>query len=119
MIEDLPNFRPTSLPELPKAEMAIRYYDKAGKARVKGGKYLKSSQSYPVLFHPQLAHLRHHTKVLQEQTCLLVCVFVSLFCHVLSMCLVLGEPMVMIDLTSLQLKWDLVPCLGLGRPFLN
>lgn len=38
MIEDLPNFRPTSLPELPKAEMAIRYYDKAGKARVKGGK---------------------------------------------------------------------------------
>lgn len=50
-IEELTDFKPKSLPEAPEVQMVIKYVDGSGKRRVKGGADLKSSQSYPVLFH--------------------------------------------------------------------
>jgi len=52
MINELPQFQPTWLPEREEVQMAIKYQDHQGKARVKGGRDLKSSQSYPVPFLP-------------------------------------------------------------------
>ncbi len=52
MINELPQFQPAWLPEREPVQMAVRYKDHAGRERVKGGKDLKSSQSYPVQFYP-------------------------------------------------------------------
>ena len=49
-IEELSEFKPRYLPPLPPVQMSIRYVDSAGKQRIKGGRDLKSSQSYPLQF---------------------------------------------------------------------
>ena len=53
-IEDLGEFAPRWLPEIEEVQMAVHYKDSNGKDRVKGGKDLKNSQSYPLPFFPQL-----------------------------------------------------------------
>lgn len=44
------DFAPSWLPPAAEVEMAVKYVDRHGKQRVKGGKHLKGSQSYPVPF---------------------------------------------------------------------
>ena len=55
IINELFNFRPTWLPAQQPAEMAVRYVDSSGISRVKGGRDLKQSQSYPKGCFPQLS----------------------------------------------------------------
>ena len=54
-MQNLDEFRPLrcQLPKHEAKEMAVSYIDKNGVKRVKGGKDLKSSQSYPRLFFGQ------------------------------------------------------------------
>lgn len=49
-VERLGDYAPSWLPATAPVEMAVIYYDKRGVKRVKGGKHLKSSQSYPLPF---------------------------------------------------------------------
>lgn len=47
-IEELHNFRPLRLPsDQGPVEMVVHYQDSKGRARIKGGRHLKQSQSYP------------------------------------------------------------------------
>ncbi|CAK9103962.1 unnamed protein product [Durusdinium trenchii] len=64
-IDQLEDFRPRHLPPPPPVEMAVIYTDSSGKQRVKGGKHLKASQSYPLPFGKALARLRsrHHERL--------------------------------------------------------
>ena len=55
IINELFNFRPTWIPVQQPAEMAVRYVDSSGMPRVKGGRDLKQSQSYPKGCFPQLS----------------------------------------------------------------
>ena len=50
-IDELPNYKPYDfeLPVHDKKEMVEHYLDSNGKHRIKGGRDLKSSQSYPLL----------------------------------------------------------------------
>ena len=51
MIDELDEFAPAVRVEVrPEVEMAISYTDRSGRRRVKGGRHLKSSQSYPIGF---------------------------------------------------------------------
>ena len=53
IIEELEDFKPRMLPVVQEpVEMAVRYKDANGKDRVKGGRDLKSSQSYPLGWEP-------------------------------------------------------------------
>ncbi|CAK9060067.1 Putative rhamnose biosynthetic enzyme 1 [Durusdinium trenchii] len=60
-IESLSQFRPRQLPKIveeePK-EMVIHYKDKEGKARIQGGKDLKSSENYPIWFGRSMSRMR-------------------------------------------------------------
>ncbi|CAL1163650.1 unnamed protein product, partial [Cladocopium goreaui] len=67
IINELPDFKPTWLPELPPVEMAVKYVDGSGKQRVKGGSSLKASQSYPLQFGRALSKLRsRHSNQLRK-----------------------------------------------------
>jgi len=57
-VERLMEFAPSWVPPAPEVEMAVKYIDRRGKQRVKGGKHLKGSQSYPVPFGRSLSQLR-------------------------------------------------------------
>jgi hypothetical protein len=58
IINEILNFKPSWLPAPDPVQMAVTYVDSAGKKRVKGGRDLKNSQSYPTGFCPQLFHIR-------------------------------------------------------------
>ena len=47
-LDNLEDFAPAWLPPTEPVQMAVIYQDKKGKTRVKGGKDLKGSQSYPI-----------------------------------------------------------------------
>ena len=48
MIGELHEFRPLSLPAPTEPiEMVVRYTDSSGRSKIKGGRHLKQSQSYP------------------------------------------------------------------------
>ena len=49
-ISEINEFRPQRLPSQQPVEMVVRYTDGHGQSRVKGGKHLKQSQSYPKAF---------------------------------------------------------------------
>ena len=49
-IGQIMDFKPLRLPPKQHREMAVIYVDSSGRKRVKGGKHLKQSQSYPMPF---------------------------------------------------------------------
>ena len=78
MIGELHEFRPLSLPAPTQPiEMVVRYTDSSGRSKIKGGRHLKQSQSYPkgflVIF--QIAAVGESCKVTKTICCSVVVMF--------------------------------------------
>ena len=69
-IEDIEEFAPPapkSTPSDDEVEMAVVYYDRNGVKRVKGGRHLKASQSYPLGWL-----VRKRSSITEEGPCLII-----------------------------------------------